>query len=131
MESATKASPHEIEENTEDKVAIHFEEDPASEDCPVCLEEMTSDRITLKPCQHQFCQSCIKTITERLGICEKLICPLCRQNVDADFNLLSLLTRLGNWKANAFHCSIFWLCCSACCIISITGVLIYIFLYGP
>ena len=67
------------------------------ENCPVCFEVMTncwitSRRVTLKPCRHQFCQRCVKIIWRGLTYDERFRCPLCRQNAEFKFNLAYIFT---------------------------------------
>ena len=113
MDTTKKTSSQEIptiskkiEESTKDEdqsVVIQVEDKTETEDCPVCLEEMTSDRTILEPCKHQFCPRCIKTIVEGLGLAEKLKCPYCRQTVEIKFNVPSLRTIQNTWTQERNH----------------------------
>ena len=44
--------------------------------CPVCLEPGKS-LCQLQPCQHEFCQSCVASLTEQ-SLSPEFLCPLCR-----------------------------------------------------
>ena len=77
------------------KIVNYFIGQGEDDNCPVCFEVMTncwitSRRVTLEPCKHQFCQKCVKTIWHGLRSNEKLRCPLCRQNAEVDFTLSSI-----------------------------------------
>ena len=112
-------------ENINNEVIIQLEEEPKAkrcnckctckrskapkvEDCPVCYEVMTTRmitlkpwtrRVTLKPCNHQFCKRCVNTIVEGLENGEHFRCPLCRQNVEDQLVDTSHLTRIRQWKS--------------------------------
>ena len=87
-------------------VLIQVEEEPKC--CPVCFEEMTSRKITLKPksrmialkpCKHEFCQRCVMTIFNGSQNGESFRCPLCRQNVEVKSFQPTLLARIGKWMS--------------------------------
>ena len=45
--------------------------------CPVCLEP-GQNLCHLQPCQHEFCQNCVASLTEQNP---EFLCPLCRTPV--------------------------------------------------
>ena len=136
MDTTKKTSSQEIptiskkiEDSTKDEdqsVVIQVEDQTETEECPVCLEEMTSDRTILEPCKHQFCPRCIKTIVEGLGLAEKLKCPYCRQTVEIKVTVPSLRTIQNTWtqERNHFHMVLKPLLIF-CCICAIIGLLVY------
>ena len=58
--------------------------------CPVCLEP-GQNLCHLQPCQHEFCQNCVASLTEQNP---KFLCPLCRTPVK---NTKKYWTKLRKW----------------------------------
>ena len=130
-------------QNINNEVIIQLEEEPKAkgcnckckrskaEECPVCYEKMTSRTITLKPwtrkvtlnpCQHQFCQRCVNTIVQGLEKGEIFRCPLCRQNVEATSSYQpTFLTRLRKWMSKGEN-----LCSTFVVLIGIFGLILII-----
>jgi len=55
---------------------------PTDIECPICVEPMIENIVTLFPCRHRFHRACIRsalTVTERK-------CPVCRVNVTSILN---------------------------------------------
>ena len=124
----------ELQEYINNHVIIQLEDESIADDCPVCLEQMSSRwitlkplnrNVTLKPCKHQFCQTCVLTIVEGLGNGENLRCPLCRQNVEVKSIQFSLLSRIAKWMSKeenlemAFICLFAFLAFSALIVVSV------------
>lgn len=52
-------------------------------DCPICLIEISDQKVGMpNHCNHRFCLTCLKIWTN-----ENKICPLCRMNYSAVFEL--------------------------------------------
>jgi hypothetical protein len=45
--------------------------------CPICLEEIEDDDISLLDCDHELCKPCLDT----LFTMNKIDCPLCRRDI--------------------------------------------------
>ena len=51
-------------------------------DCPICLEEILSDYVTLEECNHKFCKNCFIDWDKHNNSC-----PLCRHDVVYNFQI--------------------------------------------
>ena len=109
----------ELQEYINNHVIIQLEDESIADDCPVCLEKMTSRwitlkplnrNVTLKPCKHQFCEKCVLTIVEGLGNGENFRCPLCRQNVEVKSIQFSLLSRIAKWMSKEENLEVAFIC---------------------
>ena len=118
-------------ENINNEVIIQLEEEEP-EDCPVCLEVMTtrmitlkprSRKIVLKPCKHQFCQRCVMTIFNGLQNGESFRCPLCRQNVEVKSFQPTLLMKIGKWMSKGENLRITFAVLLA--ILALSGLIAY------
>lgn len=49
--------------------------------CPICLNEITTDNITTKNCNHKFHKECLKRWCITKFSVNEIPCPLCRRNI--------------------------------------------------
>lgn len=71
--------------------------DSPEEECPVCQEPMSQQKVAVLPCKHSFHSPCL-----REWLCRKATCPTCRMTItesmitgdDVEAGLVSLPTAL-------------------------------------
>lgn len=51
------------------------------EDCPICMESLSTLTKTITPCGHVFCSSCINGVNDH-SYCKKIKCAMCRHNYE-------------------------------------------------
>lgn len=61
-----------------DTEAHHYDDNK----CPICFDNDAN--IIMSPCKHSICDKCFNILSKE----QKIICCICRQNVDQDNNLL-------------------------------------------
>ena len=69
--------------------------------CEICLERATNP-FTI-PCQHTFCNDCIKVWWEDKTRLQKT-CPVCRQQAPFKMNLVGHKNHVGAWSCPEKNC---------------------------
>ncbi|XP_076445253.1 uncharacterized protein LOC143283088 [Babylonia areolata] len=70
------------QEMKEERRRVEEEEVLWDHTCPMCLEVMWSPHTT-SPCQHTFCEGCLRRLSSASSSSSKSDCPLCRQRIAA------------------------------------------------
>jgi SNF2 family DNA or RNA helicase len=57
----------------------NLKENIQNECCPICLDEIEKDKLTITKCGHRFCLDCISKVTNDTGSMTRVKCPQCNQ----------------------------------------------------
>jgi hypothetical protein len=77
-----------VRQNTQNTVTISTipilaEDITVEEECPICMESFSSDKIFTTNCEHKFCIVCLqKHMSSCANTNKKRSCPLCRTQID-------------------------------------------------
>jgi SNF2 family DNA or RNA helicase len=67
----------------------NLKENIENECCPICLDEIEKDKLTITKCGHRFCLNCISKVTNDNRSMTRVKCPQCNQLItDKDIYVL-------------------------------------------